>query len=66
MRRLACEHLIQHGAQRIDIGALIDIAACKLFRRHVLWRGDYQLRTRECRRLTGVVKRNLANYAKAR
>jgi hypothetical protein len=36
---LACEHLVEHDSQRVDIGAVINgMGRLQLFGRHILWR----------------------------
>ena len=49
MRRLAGEHLIEHGPQRIQIRTMIHRSNGKLLWRHVLWRADGQSSARQGR-----------------
>ena len=48
VRRLAGEHFVRHGAERVDVGAPVycTISGC-LLRRHVLWRAERQPRLRD-------------------
>ena len=43
MRRLAGEHLVQDGGERVDVAARVDEPVSRrLFRAHVLWRAERQ------------------------
>src|SRR4029078_10346904 len=43
VRRIAGQHLVQHGSQRVDVRAAIDLpVASRLLRRHVLRRAETQ------------------------
>jgi hypothetical protein len=47
-RRLACEHLVQQGAEREDVDSLVECAIARcLFRRHVLRSAKREARARD-------------------
>ena len=46
-RQLAREHLVQHDAEAEDVGAMIDLAADRLLRRHVGQRPDHRAGLRD-------------------
>ena len=51
--RAADEHVVEHQAERVDVGALIDLLPARLLRRHVLNRAHDRAVTRCFRELLG-------------
>ena len=56
-RRLADRHLVERDAERVDIGALVNALASRLFRRHVFGRAHVH----RCSRGRRVVRRSLGD-----